>query len=86
MYISLHSPKSLIKVTFFPLNILYNIGFGVSAHLQRDLDVSDSHFTDKNRSSRTNCWGVVCRARLDLPALLSSGYLPFEIPSGMKIN
>lgn len=46
----------------------------------------ETNFSDKNRSFLTNCWGVVCQAQLDLPALLSSGYLPFEIPPGMKIN
>lgn len=43
-------------------------------------------FADKSRSSQTNCWGVVCQYRLDLHALLSSGYLLLSIPSGMKIN
>lgn len=28
----------------------------------------------------------MCQSRLDLRALLSSGYLPSRIPAGMKIN
>lgn len=85
----LHNPRSIIKIFFpskYPFLLLRTFKLWRIRASSAESWKFQPHLTDKNRSSLTNCWGVVCQAQLDLPAFLSSGYLPFEIPPGMKIN